>query len=173
MTKPTDLWRTPPIIVDICGRVFQLGRIDLDPTADEGRTLPARQYITEAEDCLGSKVWLSTNAYMNPPFSNPLPFVRRLSCEYINGTVDEAIALLKSGCIHNKGTGRIIAETASAVCFWGVGKQPRLGFLNPEGYQSKNADFDCILVYWGFDAHQFAKVLNDYGTVVPLRVFTE
>lgn len=168
MTKATDLWRTPPVIVDICERVFELGKIDLDPTADEGRTLPAEQYITESQNCLGPKVWIATNAYMNPPFSNPLPFVKRLSHECVNGTVDETIALLKSGCIHNKGTGKIIAETAKTVCFWGAGKQPRLGFLDSEGHQSKNADFDCILVYWGPNWYQFVKTLKDYGTVVIL-----
>ncbi len=154
--------------MDICEEVFELGQIDLDPTSDREKTIPAKQHITESENCLGPKVWLATNAYMNPPFSNPLPFVKRLSYECINRTVDEAIAVLKSGCIHNKGTGRLIAETAKAVCFWGAGKQPRLGFLNSEGHQSKNADFNCILVYWGSDAHHFTRVSNDYGTVAAL-----
>lgn len=76
-------------------------------------------------------------------------------------------ALLKSGTIHNKGTGKLIEEYASAVCFWGAGKNRRIGFITPNGEQRMSADFDCVLVYFGRDWRKFNTVFSPYGHVMP------
>jgi hypothetical protein len=166
--KSTDLWRTPntaahPVIC-LCEEVFG-GKIDLDPTADAAKSIPATQHITEADNFLVQRP-RAESAYMNPPFSNPLPFVEHLSTLYLEYQIDEAIALLKSGTVHNKGTGSVIWDSADAICFWGAGKRSRIGFLDAEGTPIARADFDCALIYWGAEPEWFCSVFGEYGAVI-------
>lgn len=79
-----DLWRTPPEVIQFIESKF--GKIKLDLCAsDEGHVCD--RYMTEAEDflddCWTSHCGEEFNLYagdlcwMNPPYSNPLPFVKQ------------------------------------------------------------------------------------------------
>ena len=155
------------------------GAIDVDCTADDALSVPAKLHITAACDFLRPVLtavegevcrWNDGGnaAFMNPPFGNPKPFVERLLQAHQLGVIDSSIMLLKSGCIHNKGTGTLIRNHSQAVCFWGAGKASRLAFLDHEGEQVVGADFDCIFVYTGLDRYRFAGIFQDYGTVLML-----
>lgn len=155
------------------------GAIDIDCTADDALSVPARRHITKECDVL-RPCWAAVEgeicrtdtsgntAFMNPPFGSPKAFVGRLFQAHKSALVDASIMLLKSGCIHNKGTGSLIRSYADAVCFWGAGKASRLAFLDHEGEQVVGADFDCIFVYTGPERYRFASIFSDYGTVLMI-----
>lgn len=75
-----DLWRTPPEVIAYIEKRF--GKIQLDLCAsDEGHVCDF--YITELENFLDDS-WLASSmvdygdlCWMNPPYSNPLPFVQQ------------------------------------------------------------------------------------------------
>ena len=163
--KETDENYTPPEVITLVENV--LGIIDLDPCSPPAPTVPARRYFTAEDDCL-KKDWAG-RVFLNPPYSNPLPFLERL-CEFVvSGAVPEAIVLLKTGAQHNKGTGSLIKNYASAVCQWGAGKSPRIGFINSEGVQRHGADFDCIVVYFGHSWRLFEYHFSKVGHVMACR----
>lgn len=104
---------------------------------------------------------------MNPPFSNPFPFVEKLCKEFELGNIDKAIVLLKVGTLNNKKTGALIQRHAAAVCIW---RAPRIGFISgATGEHRTNADFDCCLVYFGKDLKLFESAFGPWGTVLPLK----
>lgn len=155
------------------------GAIDIDCTADDGLSVPAKFHVTADCDFLRPSItavegevyrWEDggNTAFMNPPFSCPLPFVHYLFQAHRLGVVDASVQLLKSGCIHNKGTGTLIRNYAQAVCFWGAGKASRLAFLDHEGEQVVGADFDTIFVYTGAERYRFASIFQGYGTVLMM-----
>ena len=168
--KESDEWYTPNTaehpVIDLVKAV--LGEIDLDPCSPiNNPIIPAKQRFTIAYSCFNHE-W-NGKVYMNPPFSNPLPFLERLCFFYENGQVPEAIACLKSGTQANKGTGGLILKHASAICQWGAGKSSRLAFVNAQGEVKKNSDFDCILVYFGKNWRLFDYHFRQYGHVMPTQ----
>ncbi|WP_267901234.1 DNA N-6-adenine-methyltransferase, partial [Dulcicalothrix desertica] len=63
----SDNWYTPPYIVELVVQV--LGEIDLDPCAEVGKKIPAREHYTIDFDGL-SKQWHG-RVFLNPPYSCP------------------------------------------------------------------------------------------------------
>lgn len=172
--KRNDNWRTPdtltqPVFTLVC-MALNTSQIGLDPTAEPTNHLKAEKYITAAEDFLSvsDERCKAPTAFMNPPYSNPYPFVDKLSALYERGAIGEAIALLRSGCLHNAKTGLRIRLSASAFCLWGAGLSSRIAFIGDEGVPVKGADFDCCLVYWGKTPAHFLKVFSTWGLVAPI-----
>ena len=143
-----------------------LDGIDLDPCSNSKNfpNVPAICHHTQEENSL-ELLWFG-RVFLNPPYSNPYPFLKTLTDSLQEGLCREAIALLKSGTQHNKGTGRLIEEHASAICQWGAGKNRRIGFVNQDGEQKMGADFDCILVYFGKNWTRFYHTFEPYGHVM-------
>ena len=95
---------------------------------------------------------------MNPPYSTPLPWVKKLLEQHQAGNVTEAIALLKAGTESNKGTGKLLSE-ADAVAKW----NGRLEFVPGARTINKNApDFDSAFFYFGNNVDLFKKVFQPY-----------
>ncbi|HLO52510.1 MAG TPA: DNA N-6-adenine-methyltransferase [Kamptonema sp.] len=157
-----DCWRTPdtveqPILFLV--KTALGGVITLDPAADDAKSVPALKHFTKEDDGL-SQDW-EGYVFLNPPFSDPLPWVKKLCFMRGRGDVKGAIALLKAGCINNQGTGELISKYASAICNW----RGRIAFLNEDGEPVKGADFDCVLVYFGREPQKFSEVFQPWGTV--------
>jgi len=123
-----DEWYTPRWIFDAAGLTF-----DLDvcaPVAPEFRTCPARRYLTVIEDGLsvpwGGLIW------MNPPYSNPAPWVDRFA-EHPVG-----LALLPAANSHWRGR---YVRAADGIALLSVNKNERAasatrlksGFGRPDG----------------------------------------
>jgi len=76
-----DMWQTPPEVINYIQSRF--GKIELDLCAsDKGHVCD--KYITEEDDFLSDKLlplkfntFLGRLCWMNPPYSNPLPFVKQ------------------------------------------------------------------------------------------------
>ena len=76
-----DLWRTPPEVIDYIQSRF--GTIELDLCASESGHV-CNDYLTEEDDFLNDEVlhqkddlYHGSLCWINPPYSNPLPFVRQ------------------------------------------------------------------------------------------------
>lgn len=165
ISKEADEQYTPNTkeqpVVDLVIQV--LGAIGVDVTADALHAIPAAHHITQKDNYLTANVAGMGTAFMNPPYSCPLPFVQKLCTDFANGHLTEAIALLKAGTAHNQGTGQLIKQHATAQCQWGV-HVGRIGFIK-EGIQRKGADFDCTLYYFGPNWQKFKEVFDPYGLV--------
>jgi len=160
-----DCWRTPnnkeQPILDLVAKALG-GTIGLDPTADDQLLVPAQRYFTKTDNCLIQDDWSSPagTVFMNPPFSNPLPFLEKLVDAIGQGQVIEAIVLLPVNCINNIGTGKLIQRHARAYCHW----RSRIAFLDEFGNPQKKTDFDCALIYFGSRPIKFTNCFYNYGT---------
>jgi hypothetical protein len=162
-----DDWRTPNTkeqpIVNLVKQALD-GQIWCDPCADAGHKVGAAVAYHKNDDGLKDiNVWRKT-VFINPPFSDPLPWVKKCCFSIARGECSAAIMLLKSGTLSNQGTGNLIEKYASAVCHW----RGRISFLNNEGVAVKGSDFDCVLVYFGDRFDLFKQAFEYRGTITRL-----
>lgn len=78
-------------IIDLVLKVFN-GKIDLDPCSNDldSPNVPAEIHYTKEIDGLGVMWW--GNVFLNPPYSNPLPFLETLALNLETGSTKAAIA---------------------------------------------------------------------------------
>lgn len=146
-TTDTDQRYTPPGILRSVETI--LGGIGLDPTANPRKTVPALHYITERQNTFTTD-WTpllsqKPTAFMNPPYSNTAPFLRRW-CEYLkSGDIESGITLTLAGVLANKSTQPLIKELAIAVCH----PHGRINFIGGGG----SNDRDVVFILWGQSAN--------------------
>jgi hypothetical protein len=96
MSSATGEHNTPLHIIKLVTEV--LGTIDLDPCADAGHSVPAKQHFTELEDGLRHE-WHARTLYMNPPYGRGIEvWTNKLLREFSLGHITEAIALIPARC---------------------------------------------------------------------------
>ena len=152
----SDQRYTKPADVAKCDRV--LGGIGLDPTSNPQKTVNAVHHITEKQDCFLTD-WQPLlrdrpTVFMNPPFSDSAPFIRRM-CEYLRlRDIEAAITLTLAGILSNKSTQGLIQEYAIAVCH-------PFGRINFIGSGNSN-DRDTVFILWGekADFKAFKQEMN-------------
>ncbi len=94
LMQSSDEWRTPEQLVQAAERM--LGGIDLDPAADEDRSIPANKHYTlEINGLSHSQPWYG-KLLLNPPVQARLiaKFVARLTNQFALGNVQEAILVV-------------------------------------------------------------------------------
>jgi hypothetical protein len=162
----TDERYTPKLWID---RVVQaLGHIDLDPTADARKNVPAVNHITAEQNCLTTDwkpllSWEDGTAFMNPPYSDSKPFLERWAFYLEADILLEGITLTLSGVIHNKRTQPIVAKYAKAVAF----PFGRINFDN--GGESNNRDVCFIL--WGDTSDGIERFRDAFKDSCLIAVF--
>lgn len=126
----SDTWLTP---LDIISRLSTDG-FDLDPCGYDGHNT-ARKIITLPQDGLKykwhGKVWL------NPPYSDAEPWLRRLS-EHGCGV---ALMFSRTGTSYMQG----ILRAATCVQFI----KGRISFIKPGVEKSNNAGADSMAIFFG------------------------
>ena len=153
-SKSSDCWYTPLSIVELVIKVLR--EITLDPCADDGKHLEARKHYTIVDDGL-IREW-EGQVFMNPPFSCPGAWMKKLQSEIESGRVKEAIALVPAAT-DTKWLSPVLKT--QPVCFW----KGRIKFLG-EDYKPKNsARQSHVLVYWGENWERFKEVFEAYGFV--------
>lgn len=159
-----DCWRTPNTaaqpIVDLVKKALG-GQIWCDPCADAGHRIPASIHYNRSDNGLAKYQTWSKTVFINPPFSDPFPWVEKCCLSIARGNVSAAVMLLKAGAVSNVGTGELINKYASAVCHW----RGRINFLNDLGSPVKGSDFDCVLVYFGDRLDLFRQAFGSRGTI--------
>jgi len=167
--KDPDGWRTPNTkdqpIVDLVKKALG-GQIWLDPCSGSvTNNIPcAVRYFKNDNGLAQHQTWSKT-VFVNPPFSDPLPWVERCCFEIARGNVSAAIMLLKAGTISNVKTGELINKYASAICHW----RGRINFLNDEGNAVKGSDFDCVFIYFGSRLDLFRQAFGGRGTIATIE----
>jgi phage N-6-adenine-methyltransferase len=156
--ETSDEWWTPPDGLDAPQDV--LGTIDLDPAScpEAQANVRATKYFTKADDGLaqewGGRVWL------NPPYSNPAPWVKKLIEEYESGRVSEAILLVNDATdttwFHEA------LQACSAICFM----RGRIKFLHRDKGETGPARQGQNFLYFGDGVEKFARRFSDVGQVV-------
>jgi len=150
------------------------GWIDLDPTSntfirpDSFPNIPAKRHFTAKDSCL-TKSWEAENVYMNPPWSDPGPYVVKFCEEFNKGNFSQGIICLESKNQGSKVTGQEIERNASAICQWGAGKTipNRLGFIEAETGKHRTGFTLCsIFVYFGPNWTRFYHTFEPYGHVM-------
>ena len=151
----SDYWYTPTKIVEPVIQV--LGEIDLDPCADDGKHIQANQHFTIAEDGLNRK-W-SGKVFLNPPYSCPGKWMKKLQAEIRSERVTEAIALLPAAT----DTGWLSPILKSQpVCFW----KGRIKFLDQDYQPRLSARQSHLLIYWGNNLQKFREIFQNLGVVM-------
>ena len=153
-TNKTDCWYSPPHIVELVIQV--LGEINLDPCADDGRHITAAKHYTFDDNGL-EQPWCG-KVYMNPPYSHPGVWMKKLQLEFETGNVDEAIALVPAATDTNWLSPVLKTQP---VCFW----KGRIKFLGQDYQPKLSARQSHVLVYWGNNWQRFREVFEDYGVV--------
>ena len=160
--KSSDCWYTPPHIVEKVVQV--LGTIDLDPCADDGKHLEATQHFTVDDDGL-NREWHG-RVFMNPPYSCPGAWMKKLQAEFESGRVREAIALVPAATDTNWLNPVLKTQP---VCFW----KGRIKFLDTSYQPKLPARQSHVLVYWGENWKRFREVFDGYGFVSVPSQFLE
>lgn len=93
----SDEWYTPREYIDAARAV--MGGIDLDPATSEmaQTVVQATVYLTRFDDGLRQVRWLHQRIWLNPPYSNPAPWIEKLVREHQAGPFcTEAIVLVNN-----------------------------------------------------------------------------
>jgi len=151
----SDGWYTPPRYIALARQV--LGDIDLDPASCSAAqaVVRAHRYYTEHEDGL-IQPWYG-RMWINPPYSAPTPWVRRIITEYRAGTVTAALMLTNS--YTETGWWQDLAAVGVMLFFRG-----RLNFWHPEKTSTQNRTGQT-LAYLGPDRTRFAEVFGAHGVI--------
>ncbi|BAY84471.1 C-5 cytosine-specific DNA methylase [Calothrix parasitica NIES-267] len=153
-SNKTDCWYSPPHIVELIIQVLE--EINLDPCADDGRHIPAGKHYTFDDNGL-EQPWCG-KVYMNPPYSHPGVWMKKLQLEFETGNVDEAIALVPAATDTNWLSPVLKTQP---VCFW----KGRIKFLGQDYKPKSSARQSHVLVYWGNNWQKFREVFKEYGVV--------
>lgn len=85
----SDHWATPPEFVEELEQEF--GQFDLDPCC-RPETAKAPRYYTEEQDGL-AKPWIG-KVFLNPPYSNPSPWMQKTILEISTNRASLVVALI-------------------------------------------------------------------------------
>ncbi len=151
-SKASDLWYTPGDIAELMVRA--LVKSDLDPCADDGKHIPATLHYTASDDGLSRK-WHG-RVFMNPPYSCPGKWMKKLQAEFEAGRVTEAIALVPAATETNWLSPFL---KTNYVYFW----KGRIKFLDTNYQTRLSARQAHVLVYWGNNPQRFKEVFSEYG----------
>lgn len=134
-----------------------LGEIELDPATSlrAQETVVAQRFYTKAEDGLAHD-W-SGRVFMNPPYSDPAPFVAKLLEHLGTGDVPEAIVLTNNTT--DTEWAQSLLEASSAVCF----TRGRIAFDRPDSKANKGTRQGQIFFYLGNDPESFVAAFEEFN----------
>ena len=139
----SDDYYTPPHIFELLDLVFDL---DVAAPPNGAPCVPCKNYLTQADDGLTSE-WFGS-VWMNPPYSNPTPWVDRF-IEHGQG-----VALLPTS------NGRWFGTLWNSDASFGV--LDYLKFHSPNGVMPQAAPNRCWLVAFG---SKEVEALSRFGKV--------
>lgn len=150
-SKGSDEYYTPRWVIDAARQV--LGAIDLDPAScDTAQAVVcATRYYTQADNGLiqpwAGRVWC------NPPYSDPLPWVKKLIHHYTVGEVRSALLLLNMD-----------GSPEWANLLWGGG-YPVCIFADRIQFKGKQNNKSQFIWYFGRYRGRFAEAFTRYGFI--------
>lgn len=161
---------TPEHVLDA---VRDFSPIKLDPCSNEHSTVDALSEIMPPEDGLTAswteivqkKDGMLVSAapgvvWVNPPWSNPLPWAEKCAREYFRNGEE---SLLWLPCYPETKTASVIWDCALRVCFWGK----RVHHPVPGEGKAGGSMWPTWMAYFGNNVPRFDWVFRRYGRVVP------
>lgn len=154
----SDDWFTP---ADIIERVTDLfgGRIDTDPASNRvaQRVVQASVWYEERDNGL-EQPWYG-NVFLNPPYSNPAPWVARLIEEYQDGGITAAVVL-----VNNQTEADWFQDLfkVATPCF----HDGRIHFWRPDREGKSGARQGQVIFYLGPDVQAFRDHFGDLGMIM-------
>jgi len=165
-TPPTEEmdsneWYTPSYILMPARKA--LGSIDLDPAscATANEVVKATTYYDKAANGL-LHPWRG-NVWLNPPYSDPLPWIEKLLSEYMAGQVITALVLVNTA--NSPQWAQLLwSNTQASVCMLNC----RIKFWRPDRPEGKGGDRDQMLWWVGPTAHpnsheRFRRAFDGFG----------
>lgn len=171
-SSKTDLWYTPPHILDKVRQV--LGPIDLDPASDEigNSAVKAKRFITKAENGLTSDWGFPRTIFINPPggkLGNEslaalfwVRLMKQMKFPEFDHAIFLAFSLEQLQTTQGKGVPSI-GEFPLCV------PSKRLRFYTAQGTEGPAPSHSNLVVYVSGcidNIHKFKKVFSDLGVVV-------
>jgi hypothetical protein len=153
-------WYTPPRIIKLVEDVFG-GEIDVDPAScmKAQETVGARTFFTKQQD--GLKQDWNGAAYLNAPFQDMEPWIKKLIVELGAGRTTSAI-MVSNNYTETKWFHAVL-ECSEAICC----TKGRIKFVDPEGNEA-----ECFrgqfFYYFGPRVDRFEEVFGDIGTVLTI-----
>ncbi len=150
-------WYTPIRFIEAARTV--MGTIDTDPASnDEAQQfIQAKTYYTKETNGLAHE-WTG-NVWLNPPYSEPLPWVKKLIESFESGTVTSAIILLNTA--NSPEWSRLLWNSNYTVCLL----SKRVQFWRPDRTDAKGTDRDQMIWYLGNDTEEFETEFSTYGAI--------
>ena len=145
----SDDWCTPQCVIDLVHE-FWIGGPDLDPCSTEHSTVSAQWDISPPDDGLEA-VWSGLRVWLNPPYSDPAPWVARAVAH--DG---EVLLLLKLD--PSTRWWQLLWTRDLSLCL----PYKRLKFES-QGEPSTTAPFPSALVYLGGRNDSFGRVFGALG----------
>jgi ParB family transcriptional regulator, chromosome partitioning protein len=151
---------TPPWLIDATRQV--LGDIDLDPAscARAQTVIQAAEWYDAVRNGLAQH-WRG-RMWLNPPFSDSLPWVKKAVQHWRAGDVSAALLLVRGD--PSTEYSRLLAQQAPGVCFL-----ERVQFwpqrINAKTGRPSSPDFPVLLWYLGADMARFRAVFERYGPI--------
>lgn len=141
-------------------RVALGGKIDCDPcsSVEAQRIVRAVRFHTAQTDGLRPRIRWSGRVWMNPPYSDPSPWVAKLIAEYEAGRCRAAVALL------NARTGSGWFQALSRIA-WRCEKRKRIKFYGP-GTKGGSGFVDQVFFYLGHEPERFKSAFHQVGDFV-------
>ena len=133
----SDDFYTPKEIVDASRKC--MGSIDLDPCSDANNNVGAKTFWTKKEDGL-SKAWnpnIYKTVFVNPPFSNILPFVLKFC-----GELGDAKGIFLVRYDSSTFWFQLLQESSYMQCFGMFKKKPL--WIRPNKPNNTHRDQTCI-----------------------------
>lgn len=158
----SDEYVTPRFITSAAERVFG-GRIDLDPCSNPiaNQVVNAERFFTVEDDCLRLQ-WHAENIWLNPPFSNPLQFIKRLTEQYARGNFEQAIVLIHHDSVE---WARVLQQHCTAICTFFDRVQFLKRLNNGELKTMKKYPRPVCAYYIGDNVLGFAREFSHVGFV--------
>jgi phage N-6-adenine-methyltransferase len=154
-----DEWYTPAEYIAAAKQV--MGLIDLDPaSSDLAQTVVrAEGYLSKEDDGLAYP-WRAETIWLNPPYSNPAPWVEKLISEFQTGSrqIKHALVLVNNSTetawFQSLLQRYPVCFPAKRIAFW---RHDQSGLTARQGQ---------AVFYLGPDIKQFVAVFGQFGPVL-------
>ena len=126
--ESSDEWHTPDDVLDFARHVLG-GPIDLDPCSHPAaqQRVQARLAVALPDDGLARDLWAG-RVWLNPPYSNPRPWVERLLHFAAVESVSAFAVILHANAMLGTNYGLQLVKASAFLAFAG-----RVQFLRPDG----------------------------------------
>lgn len=130
MINVSDTWATPNNVITGCEKFFDI-KFTLDACATK-IDKKVDKFISPEQDTLITDWGINNTVWFNPPYSNPLPFIKRA----IEMSMDNDIVMLLN-CDNSTKWFALAVEYATDIVFI---LNKRIGFINPITNEVKNGN---------------------------------